>query len=179
MGTGRLARRLAPLVAGCAAGAALAACADEARIAEARAFRDAPLYWAGTELAGLPIIGIGMGPNGGAISYGACDPPPGEPEAGCAPPLEVRTVRMCPPGMPSIPLTGRRRLRGVPAGMRGPVIVLMTRSAEVWVIARDPAVARRAVAALRSTNPDGPDPVRPGEPFPAPPPGAGRRTPCR
>ncbi|MNC90034.1 hypothetical protein D3C83_60710 [compost metagenome] len=63
--------------------------------------------------------------------------------------------------------------------MRGGGIVLLTRTAEVRIFALDPAVARRAVAALRSTNPDGPDAVRRGAPFPAPPAGAERRTPCR
>ncbi|MDX6554329.1 MAG: hypothetical protein QOD86_524 [Miltoncostaeaceae bacterium] len=177
MGTGRLVRRLAPLVAALAAGAVLAGCADEARIAEARAFRDAPLYWVGAEFAGLPIIGIGMSPNGGGVSYGTCDPPPGE--KGCQPPLLIQTVRMCAPGFPVTPLTDRRPLRGVPAGMGGGGIVLLTRVVEVRVLALDPAVGRRAVAALRSTNPGGPDAVRGGEPFPAPPPGAERRTPCR
>jgi hypothetical protein len=176
MATGRLVRRLAPLVAAVAAGAALVGCADEARIAEARAFGDAPLYWVGTEFAGLPIVGIGMHPNGGGVTYGTCDPPPDE--GGCQPPLQIQTVRMCAPSPRVVPLTDWRRLRGVPAGMRGGGIVLLTRTAEVRIFAVDPAVARGAVGWLSSTNPDGPDAVRRGEPFPAPPPGAERRRPC-
>ena len=168
--------RLALALGAAALAAGTAGCADEARIAEARAFRAAPLYWVGTEFAGLPIIGIGMHPNGGGTTYGTCDPPAGE--GGCQPPLQIQTVRMCPQRIGFVPLTDRRRLRGVPAGMRGGGIVLLSRDVEVRVFAVDPAVAGRAVAALRSTNPDGPDAVRRGEPFPAPPPGAERRTPC-
>ena len=169
--------RRARAMGGVALLAAVSGCDDDPGVSEARAHREAPLYWVGESFEGLPLTRIGLSELGGGFTYGSCEPP--SDEGGCAPPLQIQTARMCPPTIPSAPLTGRRTLRGVPAGYRGGGLVLLSRRVEVRIFSADPGLALRAGAALHSPNPDVSGAAGPDEPLPQPPADAERRNPCR
>lgn len=149
---------------------------DELTIAKAREEQSMPLFWVGQSFEGLPLTAIVGSRNGAGFVYGACEPPPGG-EGGCAPPLQIQTVRMCPPAIRARPLSQRRVLRGVATGSRGGAVVLLIRGVEVRVFA-DAGRARRAIATMGAINPGAPGAVGPGEPLPAAGPRAEQRTPC-
>jgi hypothetical protein len=164
----------------------MAGCSDDPTVADARVYRDAPLYWVGESFEGLPLTRIGLHELGGGFIYGTCEPP--RDEGGCAPPLQIQTIRMCAPRVPTVPLTHRLTLRGVPAGSRGGGLVLLSHAVEVRIfvsptvrgaVRSDVGRALRAAAALHSANPDGPGAVGPNEPLPQPPPDAEARGSCR
>lgn len=136
----------------------------------------APVFWVGRSFEGLDLEDIHAGPHGGGVGYGSCRPP--DDEGGCALPLQIQSVRVCRTSWSATRLGGRRTLRGVPAGTRGGAVVLLSRSVEIRVFARDEALALRAVAALASVVPAAPGGAGAGEPLPPPPTRPDRRAPC-
>lgn len=86
--------------------------------------------------------------------YGDCDPPL---EGGCSPPLQIQIMALCPHlAVVELPAPGNMRtIRGAPVGRADGAPVLLTSAVQIRAYhgeGGDPALARRALAALRSVN---------------------------
>lgn len=141
-------------------------------IGAAREFDRYPLYWAGEEFEGVPLVHVDARPDSDIVTfvYGDCDPPP---EGGCSPPLQIQIMALCPHlEIVTLPQAGTRQtIRGAPVGRADGAPVLLTRDVQVrayWGEGADAGMARRALAALRSVNDVAPV-VDDGEPFPPAP----------
>ncbi len=82
------------------------------------------------------------------VVHGTCE---ARDDEGCAPPLQVQTVRMCRATVRVAPLRAVRQRRGVRSGVRGGGTVLMTGRHEVRLFG-EPALVRRALAQLTGLN---------------------------
>lgn len=121
--------------------------------AQAAAFDRFPVYWLDISFAGQRITSIVRERGRLTFSYG---------------PFSVQTTRKCAsdPARRIAPPTDRRRLRGVPAGVRGGDLVLFSGREEIR-IAGPRRLRGRAVATLRAANPPLTT-VAAGDPLPRP-----------
>jgi hypothetical protein len=60
----------------------------------AKSFHKYPVYWAGSEVAGLPLESINHGPGGFTFFYGDCELS-GTDHPSCAPPLQIQLGSTC------------------------------------------------------------------------------------
>jgi hypothetical protein len=126
--------RRALALAGCAVFAAACGSAQNAgsraslprgnfTLAEARAFDDFPLYWAGERVDGLPLVAVLRRADTAkyvSFVYGDCTP--AVPDQGCAPPAEVqvwpgsgRSLESYDSSVPGTPVPESATVRGRPA----------------------------------------------------------------
>ena len=146
-------------------------------IADAQGFQGFPLFWPGSEYAGLPLTatiradyvsyersGIQVRDDSVTFLYGSCIPPAGE--GGCAAPFQVIVQSACqsPPGLAPDFIT-----KGQPFALRGALaqeyadghIQLWTQGVSVTIFGPDAESMRALAEALRplnslaSTEPDG------------------------
>lgn len=146
-------------------------------VAEARAFREFPLYFAGDRVDGLELLAVFRRDDTASyvsFVYGDC---PARDDAGCAPPAEIQVWPACRRNLalyggsePKGPAVERITLRGVPAAYLedGARLEIQTGRSTVVVFADSPARASRIVGALRSVHASEP----PGAALPEPVPGA-------
>jgi hypothetical protein len=130
-------------------------------LAQARAFRDFPLYFAGDRVDGIELVAVlRRDDTASYVSFVYGDCTPGD-DAGCAPPAEIQVWPAClrHPALyggsqPKAPDVEQITIRGVPAasledGMR---LEIQTGRSTVVVFADSPARALRIAGALRSVN---------------------------
>jgi hypothetical protein len=128
-------------------------CAFEARppdVEGAKAFDKHPLYWLGERFEQwelTSITGLDFDSNHISFGYGSCEPPRGE--GGCTVPVSVQVSALCHPKSGADSLTlGDARTRTNPDG--APIVE--AERVDVKIYAHDPAVAQRAIEALRLLN---------------------------
>ena len=127
--------------------------------AEARAFADFSLYWAGASFEGSPLTAITLPRGFVTFIYGDCK---AASDSGCSPPLQVQVWRACERNLSSYALTPagdplphqRVRLRGVPAAFfeGGARLELYTGDVSVVLFGEGRNQLRRAAEALRGAN---------------------------
>jgi len=171
--------RLAALCLLCACCLAAVGCATgppppvpPAELAAAETFPLYKLYWAGRTFAGVPVTAVGSlssyNPRAGeTVYYGNCRQSSSPLGAGtCKLPLEITTAIYIPHANAPLGTQANLVARGVPAVRyrHGTAYALYTAHEEVRIIARTPALAAAAVAALRPLNAPG----SPNEPLPPP-----------
>ncbi len=114
----------------------------------ARDFDGYPLYYAGEDVAGLPLTHADVLASQASFVYGECDPGVGMDPGGCAPPVEVQVWARRPVARGP---NACDEIRGVPAAVYDDRIELFTGEVTVVVFGH----ARNLVAlALRGLNTD-------------------------
>ena len=145
---------LAAMLAGCGAGEPERA--DPAQALAAQRGAGHTLYWVGRSFAGLPLTDVGSGLPFESFVYGTCDANAGG-EGGCAPPLEIQVDSVCERNALLLDIRPGRRLHIRHASVleywQGQ-LELEAGTSHVTIFAA-PALARRAVAALRPVSGSG------------------------
>jgi hypothetical protein len=146
-------------------------------LAQAHAFRDFPLYFAGDRVDGLELVAVlRRDDTASYVSFVYGDCTPGD-DAGCAPPAEIQVWPACRrhPALyggsqPKAPDVEHITIRGVPAASLedGARLEIQTGRSTVVVFGDSRARARRVAGALRSVNGS----ETPGPSLPPPAPGA-------
>jgi hypothetical protein len=143
-------------------------------VAQARAFRDFPVYSAGDSVDGYPLVAVLRNPAANYVSfiYGDCV---ASGERGCAPPAEVQVWPACVRNIalydPQLgPEFERREVRGAPAFVfeQGHRLEVQTGESTVVVFGKSPELVGHVAAQLRGVN----LPVQAAERLPAPAQGA-------
>jgi hypothetical protein len=139
-------------------------------VREARGATGFGVYWAGDEIAGLPLTAVERRDDVAryfSFLYGDCQA--GD-HFGCAVPLEIQTWPSCrrslalyDSGDPFAPKPERARARGAPAGIldEGRQLEIETGASTIVIFGESRALVNRAAAALRGVN----NPDRPGDPL--------------
>ena len=143
-------------------------------IAQARSFADYPLYYAGDDVAGLPLNYVLRQPinrmqESVSFIYGDCTP---SPHAGCAPPVEIQIWPACirNPSIfkgpaPYAPVSEAATVRGVPAAFfeGGHRLEIQTGTSTVVVFGAERSQVSTVVTQLQGVNVE----VEPAQELPA------------
>lgn len=110
-----------------------------------------PLTWAGPSLAGLALTGVTPDRRSITLIYGTCKPVS---ETGCTPPLEIQTSSICDRNALLLDVRPIRRFtaRGIDVLDYGDNRLELATATTNVVVAARPAVARKAVDALRQLD---------------------------
>ena len=127
-------------------------------VGAAKQFHDYPLLWAGDKFEQFNLTHIDLDSPGDFVTfiYGTCEPE-GSDEPSCTPPLQLQVSPLCShlDVVSRAPIWKRRSIRGAPVGTIHSAPVLFSRGAQVKAYrgqGSDPALAWRALVALRSVN---------------------------
>jgi hypothetical protein len=144
---------------------------------QARQFDQFPVYYAGTEVAEIPLVAVlrrNESANYVSFIYGRCH---ATSDMGCAPPAEVQVWPACVRNLsrykaltPLSPRYEPQTVRGATTGVfdDGTRLEIQTGTSTVVVFAKTAELADQVAAALRGVNVD----TRAGEKLPPPAPGA-------
>jgi hypothetical protein len=152
-------RTAGALIAVAVAALASAGCGDSnPDVGAAKQFHDYPLLWAGDKFEEFNLTHIDLDSPGDFVTfvYGTCEPE-GSDEPSCTPPLQLQVSPLCShlDVVSRAPILKRRSIRGAPVGTIDSAPVLFSRGAQVKAYrgeGSDPALAWRALVALRSVN---------------------------
>lgn len=163
-----------------------AAAADAPKLSEAESFHGFPIYFAGEEVAGLPLEEVGhedwREPRAQTWSfiYGTCELPEGE--GGCSTPLQIQSQSTCKRWAAALqvhrstyPFKGARASGAIDDRYELSPMEIFTGRATVVISGDEKAVVKAAARALRKVGATGPQ-----KRLPPPAPGSlGGKLPCQ